>query len=135
GSKHRRWRQAQPISHPADLSGTHHRPHSQLSSLISLGHGVPLPVSSNDFRLSRNTAHLVLQWCMNSTGPFQPACLNSTMVQSLCCLSSKLIVVPNHSCGPSATSHSTRWEGCSSSTFISKPPAPKRNRIMPPTSL
>src|SRR5215813_3443750 len=41
--------------------------YSQLSSLISFGQGAPLPVSSSDFRLSRKTAHLVLQWCMNST--------------------------------------------------------------------
>jgi len=35
--------------------------YSQLSSLISFGAGAPFPVSSSDFRLSRNTAHLVLQ--------------------------------------------------------------------------
>ncbi len=56
--------------------------YSQLSSVISFGQGVPLPVSRNDFRLSRKTPHLVLQWCMNSTGSFQPSCLNRTMVQS-----------------------------------------------------
>ena len=33
----------------------------------------PLPVSSRDFRLIRNMAHLVLQWCMNSTRSFQPS--------------------------------------------------------------
>lgn len=38
------------------------KPHySQLSSLISFGQGAPLPVSRSDFKLSRKTAHLVLQ--------------------------------------------------------------------------
>ena len=46
--------------------------YSQLSSLRSSGWGEPLPVSRSDFRLSRKTAHLVLQWCMNSTGSFHP---------------------------------------------------------------
>src|SRR5271156_636783 len=63
--------------------------YSQLSSLISFGQGAPLPVSRNDFRLSRNTPHFVLQWCMNSTGSFQPWCLKTTMVQSPSCLRSK----------------------------------------------
>lgn len=35
--------------------------YSQLSSLTSLGHGLPLPVSRSDLRLSRKTAHFVLQ--------------------------------------------------------------------------
>src|SRR5580704_2086268 len=35
--------------------------YSQLSSLISFGHGAPLPVSRSDLRLSKKTAHLVLQ--------------------------------------------------------------------------
>ena len=34
---------------------------SQLSSLSSSGHGVPFPLSRSAFRLTRNTAHLVLQ--------------------------------------------------------------------------
>src|SRR5215471_354850 len=63
--------------------------YSQLSSLISFGQGAPLPVSRSDLRLSRKTAHLVLQWCMNSTGSFQPACLKRTMIQSSFCLRSK----------------------------------------------
>jgi hypothetical protein len=44
----------------------------QLSILTSPGSGKPVPVSSSDLRLIRKTAHLVLQWCMNSTGSFQP---------------------------------------------------------------
>ena len=48
------------------------RAYSQLSSLISFGQGAPLPVSRQDLRLKRKTAHFVLQWCMNSTGSFQP---------------------------------------------------------------
>ena len=51
----------------------------QLSILMSFGFGAPFPVSTSDFKLIRKTAHLVLQWCMNSTGSFQPWCLNSTM--------------------------------------------------------
>src|SRR5215813_1399817 len=109
--------------------------YSQLSSLISFGQGAPLPVSSSDFRLSRKTAHLVLQWCMNSTGSFQPWCLKRTMVQSPFCLRSKLIFVPSHSSGPSTTCHRTRLPGCSSRTFMSKPPSPKRNWITLPTLL
>src|SRR5258708_10323877 len=58
----------------------HVRLYSQLSSLISFGAGVPFPVSRSDFRLKRKTPHLVLQWCMNSTGSFQPWCLKRTMV-------------------------------------------------------
>jgi hypothetical protein len=55
---------------------------AQCQSLIctSRGAGAPSPVSTSDFRLIRNEPHLVLQWCMNSTGSFQPWCLNSTIV-------------------------------------------------------
>src|ERR1700686_2047405 len=87
------------------------RLYSQLSSLISFGAGAPFPVSRRDFRLNRKTPHLVLQWCMNSTGSFQPWCLKRTMVQSLSCLSSKLTLVPIHSSGPSTTCHSTCLAG------------------------
>ena len=38
------------------------------------------PVSTSCLRLIRKVAHLVLQWCMNSTGSVQPSCLNSTIV-------------------------------------------------------
>src|SRR5580700_11189350 len=109
--------------------------YSQLSSLISFGQGAPLPVSRSDLRLSRKTAHLVLQWCMNSTGSFQPWCLKRTTVQSPFCLTSKLIFVPSHSSGPSTTCHRTRLPRCSSRTFMSKPPSPKRNCNTPPTLL
>src|SRR5215813_8422377 len=109
--------------------------YSQLSSLISFGQGAPLPVSRSDLRLSRKTAHLVLQWCMNSTGSFQPSCLKRTMIQSPSCLRSKRIFVPSHSWGPSTTCQSTRLAGWSSRTFMSKPPSPKRNLITPPTWL
>jgi hypothetical protein len=51
----------------------------QLSILTSSGLGAPFQVSSSDFKLIRKIAHLVLQWCMNSTGSFQPWCLNRTM--------------------------------------------------------
>jgi hypothetical protein len=34
---------------------------------MSLGLGAPFPVSTSDFKLIRKIAHLVLQWCMNST--------------------------------------------------------------------
>ena len=51
------------------------RGYSQLSSLISLGQEAPSPVASSAFRLSRKTAHVVLQWCMNSTDSFQPSML------------------------------------------------------------
>src|SRR5262249_16831550 len=107
--------------------------YSHLSSLVSLGHGAPFPVSSSDFRLIRKTPHLVLQWCMNSTGSFQPSCLNRMIVQSPSCRRSQLILVPIHSSGPSTTCHSTRLPGCSSSTFMSKPPALKRNCSTPPS--
>ncbi len=50
------------------------------SILISFGQGALFPVSRSDFRLIRKTPHLVLQWCMNSTGSFQPWCLKRTMV-------------------------------------------------------
>src|SRR5882672_5142755 len=110
-----------------------HRLYSQLSSLISFGAGAPFPVSSSDFRLSRKTPHLVLQWCMNSTGSFQPRCVKRTMVQSASCLRSKLTFVPIHSAGPSTTCHSTRLAGSSSRTFMSMPPGPKRNSRTPPT--
>src|SRR3984957_11363123 len=76
------------------------RCYSQLSSLISSGQGLPLPFSSSDLRLSRKTAHLVLQWCMNSTGSFQPSCLKRTMVQSPFCLRSKLIFCAEPFFGP-----------------------------------
>src|SRR3982074_715349 len=87
------------------------RLYSQLSSLISFGQGPPFPVSSSNFRLSRKTAHLVLQWCMNSTGSFQPWCLKRTPVQSPSCLGSQLTLVPIHSLGPSPTCHNTRLAG------------------------
>src|SRR5258706_7273702 len=108
--------------------------YSQLSSLISFGAGAPFPVSRSDFKLSRTTAHLVLQWCMNSTGSFQPWCLKRMMVQSPSCLRSKFTFVPIHSSGPSTTCHSTRLAGSSSRTFMSIPPAPKRNLSTPPTT-
>jgi hypothetical protein len=43
------------------------------------------------------------------------------------CLRSKLILVPIHSFGPSTTCHNTCLLGSSSTTFMSMPPAPKRN--------
>lgn len=46
----------------------------------SSGSGAPVPVSSSCLRLSRYVAHLVLQWCMNSTGSAQPSWANSTIV-------------------------------------------------------
>jgi len=58
----------------------------QLSILTSFGWGAPFPVSTSDFKLIRKIAHLVLQWCMNSTGSFQ--LLKSTLVKSPPCLSS-----------------------------------------------
>jgi hypothetical protein len=97
--------------------------------------GAPFPVSRSDFKLSRKIPHLALQWCMNSTGSFQPWCLKRTMVQSPSCLSSQLTFVPIHSSGPSTTCHSTRLPGSSSRTFMSKPPLPKRNWSTPPTLL
>ena len=54
-------------------------PQCQLLIWMSSGLGAPLPVSTSSFRLSMKVAHLVLQWCMNSTGSFQPVCLKSTM--------------------------------------------------------
>src|SRR3984885_7982514 len=111
------------------------RCYSQLSSLISSGQGLPLPFSSSDLRLSRKTAHLVLQWCMNSTGSFQPWCLKRTMVHSPFCLRSKLIFVPSHSSGPSTPCHRTRLPGARSRTFMAKPPPPKGNWSTPPTLL
>src|ERR1700733_2146770 len=125
----------QSYGRPSSVSFGSARLHSQLSSLISFGCGAPLPVSRSDFRLSKKTAHLVLQWCMNSTASFQPWCLNRTTVQSPFCLRSKLTLVPSHSSGPSATCHRTRLPGCSSRTFMSKPPPPKRNWSTPPTLL
>src|SRR5438270_12820754 len=55
---------------------------SQCQSLMatSLGEGEPVPVSTSALRLSRKTAHLVLQWERNSTGSAHPSCVNSTMV-------------------------------------------------------
>ena len=46
----------------------------QCQSLIltSFGAGLPRPVSTSSLRLIRNVAHLVLQWCMNSTGSRHP---------------------------------------------------------------
>src|SRR5262245_6674532 len=70
---------------------------------------------------------------MNSTGSFQPRCLNRTTVKSPSGRSSKLTFVPIHSSGPSTTCQSTRRAGSSSRTFMSKPPtSPKRKRIVPP---
>lgn len=54
----------------------------QLSMRASRGDGAPSPVSTSDLRLRRNDAHLVLQWCMNSTGSRQPRCANSTIACS-----------------------------------------------------
>src|SRR3954451_1249047 len=107
----------------------------QLLICTSRGAGAPAPVSTKDFRLIRNEAHLVLQWCMNSTGSRQPACVNSTIVYSPSWRRSQSIVVPTHSAGPSATRQVTRLPVVDSSTSMSKPPTGgKRNFRTPPTS-
>ena len=46
--------------------------------ITSRGEGAPSPVSMSALRLIRKVAHFVLQWCMKSTGSFQPWCVNST---------------------------------------------------------
>ena len=46
-----------------------------------------------------------LQRCINRIGSFRPRWLNRTDVQSLSCGSAQSMVVPNHSGGPSTTSH------------------------------
>ena len=112
---------------------TWRRQQSQLSILTRRGAERPVPVSSNDFRLIRKTAHFVLQWCMNSTGSFQPSCRTAR--------SCSRPPGPGRS-GPSCRSTprvrprpptATRSPGSTSSTSMSKPPgSAKRNSSSPP---
>ena len=75
-----------------------------------------------------------LQRCINRIGSFRPRWLNRTDVQSLSCGSAQSMVVPNHSGGPSTTSHRTRSPGVDSRNNMSNPRAEKQNWITSPTS-
>ena len=55
-----------------------------------------MPFPRSDFRLIRNVAHLVLQWCMNSTGSRHPRWANMTIVESPSVRKAQLIRVPIH---------------------------------------
>ena len=81
--QHHRWQGHRLVRHGQllDLTAADQaRGQSGKATCTSRGAGAPSPVSTIDFRLIRKVAHLVLQWCMNSTGSFQPWCLNSTIV-------------------------------------------------------
>src|SRR5207245_2395433 len=118
------------LEYRVHVSGRRDQP--QLLICSSPGNGVPLPSSSDAFRLRRKYPHFVLQWNMKSTGS-RHVWLNFSTVSAPVCSRSKVHIPPTHSSGPPAQRQAT-WRSVASTTSMRalRSGLPKKNCTWPP---